>query len=169
MTSATIPSAATVPSAATIPSDFASGGVLTWPTINPVLGPLTTTFTPPSSCFNIFQSIGSNVGFDKSSFDNPTYFSQAASCTEFSSENVLDSDSNCFPPYPPSAWPSVSQFVGYQIYSPAFICPLGYSTACLSARFQDGQLSSVLPNMSFIFEATSAAGETVAGCCPRYF
>ena len=103
------------------------------------LGPLTNTFTPPSSC--TINVIASDTG---SAW-------QGQECTD---DTVFDA-ATCWPtatvpaPIPP--------FEGWGFYSPGLVCPDGYTSAC-TASFN--------PSQSPSFQFALSSSETAVGCCP---
>ena len=120
------------------------------------LGPLTTTFTPPSSCANIY--LQTDPG-------SPNAYSQAVSCIS----DYATTDMSCWPPAPSPAWSSVYEYdIGF-LYSPGLICPRGYSFACSATGASSGKSSPVTKSSGFGFQEPPVPGETAAGCCPRYF
>ncbi|KAF2230645.1 hypothetical protein EV356DRAFT_519520 [Viridothelium virens] len=129
----------------------------------PVLGPLTTTFTPPSSCSNTYVFIAnpSSAYFDEA----PSSYFQAASCFN---AYPMD-DPSCAPSSLPSVLATADGWFGYSKYSPGLYCPAGHTTACLSARFSNGTESPAPKEMQFSIVNPPVAGETAASCCPSCF
>ena len=115
------------------------------------LGPLLTTFTPPSACF----SYGGH-------FDTVTTEFMAQGC---SNGNVVDTTS-CWPTA--RLAPPAPPFYGWGFYSLGTICPSGYTTACTMESAYNGLplASTFLPPFDFRFAL--AAGEAAVGCCPQY-
>ncbi len=113
-----------------------------------VLGPLTTTFTPPPACtFAVAGPCGSSpcsVAFWGQSCDASTGAVDAATC------------------WPATASGAVSlaaPFHGWGFYSPGTLCPSGYASACSATAGAGGGAGW---EMEFPLEAD----ETAVGCCP---
>ena len=129
--------------------------------VRPIIGPLTTTFTPPSTCSKLF-------GID--STYNPDVFVQAMTCTSivYSHLNVTSAQIA----YNPDCWPSrpIAGGLTYQsgIYSPGFICPKGYTSACSSTFTGNTMPSTSTQRNGYAFQYPLNLGETAVGCCPRY-
>ena len=112
-----------------------------------LLGPLTTTFTPPARCTTI---VGGHVPYDCYNVGG-----------EFPRLTVATS---CLPPA------LVKQDESNQYFSPGLVCPEGWSTACLggaaarpltrSDDFKPGL------NASYSFRVSPGAAQSIAGCCP---
>ena len=119
-----------------------------------VIGPLTTVFTPPSSCFSLVDAPpgpwGSEVAF------------QALTCPP-ASHGWLD-DAACWPLLGKSTTPS--NMLGLGFYSPGLICPSGYTTACSKTMLSN--ISTPIQSQYFEFQYPLNLGETAVGCCPRY-
>ncbi|KAF2230414.1 hypothetical protein EV356DRAFT_344720 [Viridothelium virens] len=114
------------------------------------LGPLTTTFTPPASCSPI-------LWWD---YQGDVHAYSAQACFE---EGIVN-DSLC--------WPSranetrnfesfLSPLQGYGVYSPGYICPIGYTSACANAF--SGQITAL---RTFAFQYPLMDSEYAVGCCP---
>lgn len=130
-----------------------------------VIGPLTTTFTRPSSCSSLFSGFSTLTG----SFE--AY--QAQSCIDpVSIEYGYEEYTNIgAAPYGIDAhcWPSgPGNTPGGGPYSPGLFCPDGYTTACSAALSEGGSQPSFAEGSSFPFQFSLLPGETAAGCCPRY-
>ena len=123
-----------------------------------ILGPLTTTFTPPPSCSIIYsQSV-----FLSSWSPN---FQRGAVCTAIpaNGDAGVYFDPSC---YPSATAPTQDVMAGFP-YSPGFICPAGYSTACMAAKLSNGLPSTIPQGTSFDFPVSLRAAETAVGFCPR--
>ena len=119
-----------------------------------IIGPLTTTFTPPSHC--------SEVGLGRFADGYGVLSAWVAMV------GVVSSGNN-FPTNDDRCWPSATRISsqdaqGWGIYSPGLICPAGYTTACTSAP----AISNWRSSEGFEFMSPVLPGETAAGCCPRY-
>ena len=119
-----------------------------------MLGPLLTTFTPPSAC----QSYGGPSTNLESGY-------QEQNC----SDAIVVDDASCWPTASVSA-PS-PRLNGWGFYSPGTVCPSGYAVSCGAGFIEssvntDSGTTSVPPNFDFQFPL--AAGETAVGCCPEY-
>ena len=140
-----------------------------------VLGPLTTTFSRPSSCTTLF---GWNHGADLGMLVAGTSASQAQSCVSSIATTavpiVLGDDVACWPPAtvaPPAPTGTGSSVMyrslnGWGFYSPGLVCPIGYTTACTQILFNDGSESTFTQGVGFAFQFTPLIGETAVGCCP---
>ena len=122
------------------------------------LGPLTTTFTPPASCAPMMSH------FFGSASNNAMTLAQT--CSDENGSPNIDN---------PSCWPIASQspsnpvpLFGYGVYSPGYVCPSGYTTAC----FQSGGANATQASGSiahaarFMFQYPPKNGEFAVGCCP---
>ncbi|OKL63222.1 hypothetical protein UA08_01439 [Talaromyces atroroseus] len=135
-----------------------------------ILGPFTTTFTPPSHCTEVFVD-GCDGGCDFYGAMGQTCFSKEPGYVYFAQ------DTNCFP--------SVTATTSYQIsftsissistvvtpvlsgfYSPGIACPVGYVTACAVRVGNNGLSSSLSTFNSFSFDYAPLVNETAVGCCP---
>ncbi|MCJ1328486.1 hypothetical protein MMC10_005163 [Thelotrema lepadinum] len=128
-----------------------------------VIGPLTTTFVQPSEC----TYFGTNPGV----FGAGTSYFQAQSCLVPPSNGQAFDASTCWPPPITDTHTTVfapePPFNGWGFYSPAYICPSGYSTACTAAQLSDGASSPIVfPGTEFAFQYPLQPGETAVGCCP---
>ena len=149
------------------------------PKTRSIIGPLTTTFTPPANCTSLAAPVSFDTGDgSESSISN----SQAQKCSWVSEDGIISSiaydDVACWP----SATGSVPSFSfntsddspvtalnGWGIYSPGLICPHGYTTACWAEASSHGPDTTTLSGPSFEFQFGLLPGETAIGCCPRYF
>ena len=118
------------------------------------LGPLTTTFAHPSECWN--------WGIE----DYTASLQQG--CTSSSLIDTID----CWPPIPESIVEARSilsseHFYGLGFYSPGFVCPTGYTSACTQIQPPSGELPSIEVDVSFDFQYPLEPGETAIGCCPK--
>ncbi|KAI1395036.1 hypothetical protein F4819DRAFT_506218 [Hypoxylon fuscum] len=109
-----------------------------------VLGPLTTTWTPPPACSIVVAACSACSGGW-----------QAQTCP---GSNVVQDNPSCWPPRTSGASTPEQPFLAWGLYSPASICPYGYSTAC--------SYNGALETGDFNFYFQPKATETVIGCCP---
>lgn len=110
-----------------------------------IFGPLTTTWTQPPPCSVILASCSTCLH---------GWFGQT--CT---SGNVVSDNTDCWPPRSTSR-PAKFPLFAWGFYSPAYICPQGYTTACTATaggRAGWDVAFSMVP------------GETAVGCCPTGF
>ncbi|KAK0715469.1 hypothetical protein B0H67DRAFT_463254, partial [Lasiosphaeris hirsuta] len=110
-----------------------------------ILGPLTTTFTPPAPCSG---AVGLCSTCDVAWYGQlcgPTGAADATSCWPATSRGAQ------------AARPPI---FGWGFYSPGYICPAGFTSACSATA---GSLADWVPQ--FIM----SAGETAVGCCPTGF
>ena len=117
-------------------------------------GPLTTTFTPEASC---------SVPVVVTDPQGPTFIPPMA-YQVFVSCDSGDAKYNtaCWPP--PVSTNSNFQPWNYGFYSPAYICPHGYATACSQTP---GALSNIPDDPGdFSFQYKPTSGEYAVGCCP---
>ncbi|KAI9712439.1 MAG: hypothetical protein M1820_001652 [Bogoriella megaspora] len=134
-----------------------------------VLGPLTTTFTQPSSCSLIYGSV-----LD----DGELIATQAQSCGLYGTTTAYDpgpvivqglthDDANCWPRVTvPTPWPETLMHWGF--YSPGLSCPAAYYTACTAVLLEDGSQPPVTEGPNYSFQFALQPGETAVGCCPLY-
>ncbi|KAK0733518.1 hypothetical protein B0T26DRAFT_745553 [Lasiosphaeria miniovina] len=84
----------------------------------PILGPLTTTFTPPAPCL---VPVG-----------------QCTTCTVAWNGQECAPSSGTFAQDAETCWPATTNgvpkvtlpFAGWGFYSPGLVCPVGYTSAC---------------------------------------
>ncbi|PSN60185.1 hypothetical protein BS50DRAFT_593963 [Corynespora cassiicola Philippines] len=148
------------PSASSPPQSSASQPTPT-PTPTPtslprpnLLGPLTTTFTPPPHC----SSAALACPTCNKAFRGQTCragLQEDASCrpprARVSGASSLDANANVAP-------------VGF--YSPGLICPTGYTRACSATTPAPRATSGARQDLDFAFDFPPAPGETAVGCCP---
>ncbi|KAJ4856036.1 hypothetical protein T069G_09404 [Trichoderma breve] len=133
------------------------------------LGPLTTTFTPPTDCtglqFVADSAVGQNIA--ASLFcNNPS----SSNAPDFNGVSVIKS---CFPSgfasFYNKDWLTAPYLEYVGVYSPASICPSGYTAACVQTRSkgQSDPFANKANNVaSEIIWNMLNVGETVSGCCP---
>ncbi len=112
------------------------------------LGPFTSAFTYPASCTT-----------NHIACDGCTYGWQAQLCSatpDAASFNI--DDPGCWPPRTSGAPPPAGGLHGWGFYSPAFSCPVGYTTACAA--------TATVTSGSFSFQFPPLGVETAIGCCP---
>ena len=115
----------------------------------PVLGYLTTSWTPPASCLSLV------VFWNRPQLDMGY---QGVTCV--ASDSVYD-ETDCWPPRTANA-PNPTDLAplsGWGFYSPGTLCPSGFTTACVATYGQ------AVTDWRLQFPLTT--GETAAGCCPR--
>ncbi|KAI2622391.1 hypothetical protein GGR54DRAFT_62049 [Hypoxylon sp. NC1633] len=117
---------------------------MSWTTSLVILGPLTTTWTPPPACSVVVASCSTCGGGW-----------QAQTCP---GANTVHDNMNCWPPRTSGVYTPQQAFLGWGVYSPANVCPFGYSTACS----QKGAGATG----DFTFEFQPRESETAIGCCP---
>lgn len=113
-----------------------------------LLGPLTTTWEPPSSCALHFLPCPT--------CDDGFRGQQCASDGEDSGEGRPEDAVDCWPPA--QVEDPTPPFVGWGFYSPGIACPTGYTTACTAVQGE-------LPEWDIQFALRQ--GETAIGCCPE--
>lgn len=115
----------------------------------PVLGYLTTSWTPPASCLSA-QVYGTTppsiAAYQGQTCVPPNGFYDAPDCWPPRTANA---------PAPPPYF----SLNGWGFYSPGTLCPSGFTTACVATYGQ------AVRSWSLQFPIVS--GETAAGCCPR--
>ncbi|KAI2621238.1 hypothetical protein GGR54DRAFT_639371 [Hypoxylon sp. NC1633] len=112
-----------------------------------ILGPLTTAWIPPPDCSVIVGACSDCDGGW-----------QAQTCA--GAATVRD-NIDCWPPRAPGVYtpiPGQQPLNTWGVYSPANVCPSGYSTAC--------SYNGAIKSNDFIFDFQPKATETVIGCCP---
>ncbi|KAF2239530.1 hypothetical protein EV356DRAFT_102841 [Viridothelium virens] len=130
----------------------------------PVVGPLTTVFTPPPGCFDVYKGAIPNI------------LTQGVSCSSSfwaeglrsETDTYLKPNENCFPPGRVLD-EQIDMVTGLLPYSPGLFCPSGYTTACSSAILPKGLPPATTTDSSFAFSPNLLSGETAAACCPRGF
>ena len=127
-----------------------------------VLGPLTTTFTPPSGCSSLFQSL--DVPF---TVLFPTIALRAATCINGEFDVAMVDDVRCWPPMTTTAT-TKDDIGGWGLYSPGVLCPSGYTTACSALAATSESASALKGVEDFQFQFPLLVNETAAGCCPKY-
>ncbi|KAK3382143.1 hypothetical protein B0T24DRAFT_517498 [Lasiosphaeria ovina] len=121
-----------------------------------VLGPLTTTFTPPAACTVGVGSVDAGLlglGLLGGSAANIAYLGQT--CVR---GKAVDATS-CWPPTSSGAEAKSAPLGGWGYYSPGLHCPIGYATACSATGGSGG--ASGWPVQFKLLD-----GETAVGCCP---
>ncbi len=160
------------------------------PTVN--LGPLTTTFTPASSCTSLTY-YAYNLDGTATPVSESLTFRQGWKCL-FTQDQYARVDPSCYPPrYADAYYNNVDMaYQGanvYPVFSPASVCPEGYVSAC---KFTGTTPTSTTPpvvvtigsgttaitstsartvTISDVFEFEMPKllkpDETGIGCCPR--
>ena len=109
------------------------------------LGPLTTKFSLDESCYGMFTSTLAQ---------NPVGF-WAKSCLR---NGKVEDNTACWPPQ------TISSFNSFGVYSPGYICPSQYTSACSQATGTN--VDRTLDIASFAFQFAPTGAETAVGCCP---
>lgn len=110
-----------------------------------ILGPLTTTFTPPPPC---------TIAVGLCSTCDVAWWGQTCA------PKTVQDDPNCWPTTTAAA-PEPSQMLyGWGFYSPGLVCPAGYTSACTAIA---GQTSGW--KVQYLMQPA----ETFVGCCPTGF
>ncbi len=112
------------------------------------LGPLTTAFTYPASCtLNVVGCITCGLAW------------QAQTCSDNPANTQgVEDNPDCWPPRAAdNGLATVAALNGWGFYSPAFRCPVGYTTACSAT----GTAAN-----GFAFQFPILDSETAIGCCP---
>jgi hypothetical protein len=123
---------------------------MTTPSPRTELGPLTTTWTPPGLC-----TYGVAV------CDTCTTVWQAQTCNSASDAHDF---TGCWPSVSgPQATVDPGVMLGWGLYSPAYVCPQGYSTAAMVAQGKNGGANGY---GSWGVEYSMNQGETAIACCP---
>ncbi|EAQ86191.1 hypothetical protein CHGG_07444 [Chaetomium globosum CBS 148.51] len=118
-----------------------------------LLGPLTTTWSMPSSCsVHVVPCATCDGGFS----------GQRCVVEEEDKESTgAPSDyTGCWPPALTEAGTPGSPFMGWGFYSPGLACPTGYTAACTAEYGK---------RPGWELEFTLIPGETAVGCCPEGF
>lgn len=145
-------------SAKTHSSTFPVSGIVIWDvafsthsmsqSTRPVLGYLTTLWTPPASCLTVevYQTTPPwQIGY------------QGVTCS--ASGGFYDA-TDCWPPRTANAPNPTGAFLsGWGFYSPGTLCPSGFTTACIATYGQDVS--------GWLLQFPLTTGETAVGCCPR--
>jgi hypothetical protein len=118
-----------------------------------ILGPLTITYTAPSSCaVGVWRSFCNNLEWQAQS----CFSSRSGSTTNYGVEDNTD----CWPPRSSFISTPTPPLYGWGFYSPGLVCPNGMESACSAT----GSGSSGWPVQFGLLEQ-----ETAVGCCPRHF
>jgi hypothetical protein len=118
-----------------------------------ILGPLTTTYTAPSSCTVPVQECPMcNLAWRAQS----CFASSSGRNTWYGDEDNTD----CWPPRSSFVKKPTPPLSGWGFYSPGLVCPNGMTSACSAT----GGGSSGWPVQFGLLEK-----ETAVGCCPRSF
>lgn len=167
---------------------YTDAGTLGEPTrVN--IGPLTTIFTPPSSCSSLFGSPTYHWDSAASSVYDAVVF-QGVTCSSIETEiftqplqtgsSVLTQVVRPFLNLDPNCWPlsimpdnvdgGYGAYSAPGFYSPGAICPSGYTTACsaIIPSATGTAISNVTSAANFNFMWSLLPDETAVGCCPRY-
>lgn len=121
-----------------------------------VLGPLTTTFTPPAECTVAVG--GGRGGFLGGLFGGQE--KDVAYLGQLCSRNRAADATTCWPPTSDGAEEKSAPLSGWGFYSPGLHCPAGYATACSATGGSGGK-------SDWPVQFRLGDGETAVGCCPR--
>ncbi|KAL2125813.1 hypothetical protein VTI74DRAFT_2626 [Chaetomium olivicolor] len=110
-----------------------------------ILGPLTTTFTPPAPC---------TIAVGQCSTCNVAWWGQTCAPT------TVQDNPSCWPTTTKGAPAASSALFGWGFYSPGLECPAGYTSACTAIADKTSQWK-----VQYQMEAE----ETFVGCCPTGF
>ena len=121
------------------------------------LGPMTTIFTAPSACSTpyVFQGLypGMELGWTCIFSDGLEFVGWNKQC------------------YPSPMNPVMGDFYTYPdsvaFFSPATVCPNGYTKACTIPKTASAPGSTFLSTAEYEIWRNLVAGETAIGCCPR--
>ncbi|KAI9707923.1 MAG: hypothetical protein M1820_004342 [Bogoriella megaspora] len=149
-----------------------------------VLAPLTTVFTPPSSCTSFFiPYIRPTVpfyGFTATTAPTGSAL-QGVKCSStfdfvndgdgmmdtFDATGPLEYDLNCWPPATENSLTSPARILSAGgFYSPGLHCPSGYTTACTAIGMNNTLTTTAGLDGSFSFQFPPVSDETAVGCCP---
>jgi len=112
-----------------------------------LLGPLTTTWTPPGVC-----------SYYMATCDTCTTAFQGQTCNQASKAHDW---TDCFPPRGKDyTMGDPGVFMGWGMYSPAYVCPVGFTTVAMATAGG---------STGWGIEYSMDAGETAAACCPTGF
>ena len=159
-----------------------------WSNSRANLGPLTTTWTPPSSCsvlgigtdnptlawqaqqcYTTSAVSGTTVSFTDNSGNPTTLTVPATTKSNIYYDGVAD-DFTCRPPTSYGVPAPSIPLNGWGFYSPGVVCPSGYTSTCTATVGPDGSPAPVASGNSFQFQFALQPGETAVGCCPKgYF
>lgn len=120
-----------------------------------LLGPLTTTFTPPDECaWAFFLSMTATA---------PTgVAAQTCDGDDGGGGNANADATGC---WPAGAFTTSASLFGGGFYSPGLVCPSGYATACSATAGEGGR---VVGEDGWSTQFALVEGETAVGCCPRW-
>ncbi|PMB63594.1 hypothetical protein BM221_010575 [Beauveria bassiana] len=137
------------------------------PTVN--LGPLTSTFTPPLSC----RSLTLSSSFTLRNHMDRIVFNYGRRCL-----GVLEAtpkvDEPCYPPRYGAAFERLQRLTRnnvYPVFSPASICPSGYTSACgftsSNATIAIASAENVINEFEQMMNTLLEETQTAIACCPR--
>ncbi|KAK3949234.1 hypothetical protein QBC32DRAFT_349688 [Pseudoneurospora amorphoporcata] len=112
-----------------------------------VLGPLTTTFTPPPECTQCYELAGGEK--------------RGNTCRAYAEDCLGIPRASCLP----QASNAISDVeLPWGFFSPGLACPSGWTTAGPTISYGQIEKDDVVGNIVNVLEA----GETAGFCCPRY-
>lgn len=121
-----------------------------------VLGPLTTTFVPPPACtVGVGVVDGGLLGIGLIGGGAQAIANLGQACSRGRGVDAT----TCWPQTSNGAPAKAAPLNGWGYYSPGVQCPSGYATACVATA--GGRAD-------WPVQFRLNAGETAAGCCPRY-
>ncbi|KAM3509232.1 hypothetical protein MY11210_006415 [Beauveria gryllotalpidicola] len=136
------------------------------PTVN--LGPLTSTFTPPLSCGSLTLS----TSFTYANHMDRIYFNYGRRCLGVM-EATPKIDEPCYPPRYGAAFERLQKVTRnnvYPVFSPASICPSGYTSACgftsSNATIAIASAEHVVNYFEMMMNTLLAETQTAIACCP---
>ncbi|OAA40442.1 hypothetical protein BBO_06026 [Beauveria brongniartii RCEF 3172] len=139
------------------------------PTVN--LGPLTSTFTPPLSC----SSLTLSSSFTLRNHMDRIVFNYGRRCL-----GVLEAtpkiDEPCYPPRYGAAFERLQRLTRnnvYPVFSPASICPSGYTSACgfksSNATIAIASAEHVINEFEMMMNTLVEETQTAIACCPSSY
>ncbi|KAM3459560.1 hypothetical protein NHJ6243_006762 [Beauveria neobassiana] len=138
------------------------------PTVN--LGPLTSTFTPPLSC----RSLTLSSSFTLRNHMDRIVFNYGRRCLGVV-EATPKVDEPCYPPRYGAAFERLQRLTRnnvYPVFSPASICPSGYTSACgftsSNATIAIASAENVVNEFEMMMNTLLEETQTAIACCPRY-
>lgn len=137
------------------------------PTVN--LGPLTSTFTPPLSC----SSLTLSSSFTLRNHMDRIVFNYGRRCLGVV-EATPKVDEPCYPPRYGAAFERLQRLTRnnvYPVFSPASICPSGYTSACgftsSNATIAIASAENVVNEFEMMMNTLLEETQTAIACCPR--
>ncbi|KAM3441679.1 hypothetical protein MY4824_001457 [Beauveria thailandica] len=139
------------------------------PTVN--LGPLTSTFTPPLSC----SSLTLSSSFTLRNHMDRIIFNYGRRCLGVV-EATPKVDEPCYPPRYGAAFERLRRLTKnnvYPVFSPASICPSGYTSACgfksSNATIAIATAEHVINEFEMMMNTLLEETQTAIACCPSAY